>query len=98
MLSLLELPLELQALLKLGIEIAVVFVLTQAAKYLPFDVSGYKAQIVAALFSAAMVMINGFLAQVPAGLESLVVALLNLVVILLGSFGLYKVYRKVYPK
>jgi hypothetical protein len=96
--ELLELPLELQALLKLGIEVAVVFVLTQVSKYLPFDVSGYKAQLVAALFSAAMVVINGFFAQIPANFEGLAVALLNLVVILLGSFGLYKVYRKAFPK
>lgn len=98
MLELISLPVELQEVLLRALEIAAVFALTQLSKYLPFDISGYKAEIVAALFAAIMVIVNGFLSQVPAGLENLVAALLNLVVILLGSYGMHKVYRRVYPK
>ena len=95
--SLVEVPAELQSLILVGIEILVVFVLTQLAKA-GFDLSGYKAQVTAALFSAAMVIINALLAKVPVNLEGIVGALLNLAVVLLGAFGLYKVYRIKFPK
>jgi hypothetical protein len=98
MLQLIEVPVELQALLKLGLEFLVVFVLTELAKYLPFDISGYKAQIVAALFSAVMVLVNGFLGLIPAQFEGVVVALLQFLVVLLGAFGVYALYRRVLPK
>lgn len=95
--SLIELPVELQSLIQIGIEIAVVFLLTQLAKA-GFDFGGYKAQIVAALFGAVMVVVNTLLAKVPASLESIVGALLNLLVVVLGAFGLYKLYRQKFPK
>ena len=95
--SLVEVPVELQSLIQIGIEVAVVFLLTQLAK-LGFDFSGYKAQIVAAVFSAVMVFANALLAKVPANLEGIVGALLNLLVVVLGSFGVYKIYRQFVPK
>ena len=98
MLQLIQVPVELQALLKLGLEIAVVFVLTEVSKWLPFDISGYKAQIVAALFSAVMVLINGLLGLIPAQFEGVAVAILQLLVVVLGSFGLYQMYRKAFPR
>ena len=95
--SLVEVPVELQSLIQIGIEVAVVFILTQLAKA-GFDFSGYKAQIVAAVFSAVMVFANALLAKVPANLEGIVGALLNLLVVVLGSFGVYKIYRQFVPK
>lgn len=95
--SLVEVPVELQSLILIGIEVAVVFLLTQLAKA-GFDFSGYKAQIVAAVFSAVMVFANALLAKVPANLEGIVGALLNLLVVVLGSFGVYKIYRQFVPK
>ena len=95
--TLVEVPVELQSLIQVGIEIAIVFLLTQLAK-LGFDFSGYKAQLVAALFSAAMVVINALLAKVPPTLEGIVGALLNLLVVVLGAFGVYKLYRQFRPK
>lgn len=95
--NLLELPLELQALLKTGIEIVVVFVLTELTKH-GFNFEGYKAQLVASLFSAAIVVVNYALGLVPAGYEGIAAAILNLVVVLLGAFGLYKAYRTRFPK
>ena len=94
---LVEVPVELQALIQVGIEIAIVFLLTQLAKA-GFDFSGYKAQITAAVFSAVMVFVNALLAKVPASYESLAGALLNLLVVVLGSFGVYKLYRQFVPK
>jgi hypothetical protein len=95
--NLVEVPVALQGLIQVGIEIAVVFLLTQLMKA-GFDFSGYKAQIVAAVFGAVMVILNSLLAKVPANLEGIVGALLNLLVVVLGSFGLYKLYRQFVPK
>ena len=92
-----ELPVELQSLLNLGIEIVVVFLLTQFAKY-GFNFEGYKAQLIAALFSAVMVVINAALAKIPLEWQSVASVVLQLVVVLLGAFGLYKVYRQKFPK
>lgn len=89
--SVIEVPVELQSLIQIGIEIVVIFLLTQLAKA-GFDFSGYKAQLVAAMFGAVMVILNTLLAKVPANLESIVGALLNLLVVVLGSFGVYKLY------
>ena len=91
---LVEVPVPLQALIQVGIEIGIVFLLTQLAK-LGFDFSGYKAQLVAAFFSAVMVVLNSLLAKVPASLEGIVGALLNLLVVVLGSFGVYKLYKQI---
>ena len=94
---LVEVPVELQSLIQIGIEFVAVFLLTQLAKA-GFDFSGYKAQITAAVFSAVMVFANALLAKVPANLEGIVGALLNLLVVVLGSFGVYKIYRQFVPK
>jgi len=95
--SLIEIPVELQSLIQIGIEIVVVFLLTQLAK-LGLDLQGHKAAVTAALFSAVTVILNALLAKVPLNLEGIVSALLNLLVVVLGAFGLYKQYRRMFPK
>lgn len=92
-----EIPIELQNLLTVGVEIVVVFLLTQLAKT-GFNFDGYKAQIVAAIVSALLVVIQSALAKIPAEFVPLAGALLNVLVVLLGSFGLYKLYRQKFPK
>lgn len=96
--TLIELPLELQNILISVIGIAVVFVLTELSKLLNADLSGYAAQITAAVWSAAYVVIKVLLAKVPADFEGIAAAVLQLIVVLLGSFGLYKVYRQRFPR
>lgn len=96
--SLVELPIELQNVLISVIGIAVVFVLTQLSKWLKADLSGYAAQITAAVWSAVFVVIKVMLAKVPLEFESIAAALLQLVVVLLGAFGFYKTYRQRFPK
>ena len=95
--NIIELPLELQTLLKLGVEMLVVFILTQLAKY-GFDFSGYKAKWVAAFFSAALAGINYLFGLIPASYEGVAIAILQLIVVLLGAFGVYKAYRFAFPK
>lgn len=96
--SLVELPLELQDILISVIGIAVVFVLTQLSKLLKHDLSGYAAQVTAAIWSAVFVVVKVLLAKIPADFEGIAAALLQLVVVLLGAFGFYKVYRQRVPK
>lgn len=95
--SLIEIPPELQTLIQVVIEIVVVFVLTQLAKW-GLNLQEHKAAVTAALFSAVMVILNALLAKVPLNLEGIVSALLNLLVVVLGAFGLYKQYRRMFPK
>lgn len=96
--QLLELPVELQEILKLAIEVGVVFLLTELSKRVGIELGGYKSQVTAAVFAAVMVVVNGFLAKVPASFESVAAALLNLLVVVLASFGTYKLYRQKFPK
>ena len=92
-----ELPIELQNLIALAISSVVVFVLTEIAK-LGFDFSGYKSQIVAAIFSAVMVVVNALLAKIPLESVDLATAIANLVVVLLGAFGVFSAYKQLKRK
>ena len=96
--SLIELPLELQDILISVIGIVVVFLLTELSKLLKADLSGYAAQVTAAVWSAVFVVIKVILAKVPADYEGIAAAVLQLIVVLLGAFGFYKVYRQRFPK
>ena len=91
--NLLQVPPELQEMIRLAVEIAVIFILTQLAKR-GFDFSGFKAQITAAIVGAVIVFLNAALAKVPLEWEAIGGALLNLLVVVLGSFGLYQVYKQ----
>ena len=96
--NLIELPEPLKALLL----IAVTFVVTQLLKLLgdaiKVDLSGYTAQIASAVVAAVLVVANALLAKIPLEYEPIVTAVLNLVVVLLGSWGSYKLYRQLVPK
>lgn len=85
-------PSELQDWIRLGLEIGIVFIVTQLAK-VGLDFSGYKSQILAALFSAVMVIVDSLLAKIPAQWESLAGALMNLVIVILASYGVHTVYK-----
>lgn len=85
-------PTELQDWIRLGLEIGIVFIVTQLAK-VGLDFSGYKSQILAALFSAVMVIVDSLLAKIPAQWESLAGALMNLVIVILASYGVHTVYK-----
>jgi len=95
--SVIELPGELITYLQLGVGIVVTFVLTELAKR-GFDFQGHKAQITASLAAAAVVILNAILAKVPVTYEGFAVMALQVLVLILGSFGLYKGFRTLYPK
>lgn len=88
--QLVVLPEELKALLA----VVITFAVTQALKWLSskfgFDLSGYSAQVAAVLVAGALVVINGFLSQIPADFAPIATQLLALVVVVLAAKGLYK--------
>jgi len=90
-------PDQLQPWVKLGVEIAVVFLFTQLAK-VGLNFEGYTAQVVAAITSAVIVAINAALSGITGNVETIVSILFNILVVVLGSFGTYKLYRQARPK
>lgn len=90
------LPEELKAL----IAIAVTFAVTQALKWLSaqlkFDLSGYSAQVAAALVGAVLVFFHAVASNIPAEFAPIVNQVLVLVVVILGAKGLYKSFN--FPK
>ena len=55
------------------------------------DLSGYAAQVTAALVGSVLVLINAAFSNVPAEVAPIVNSVLGLIVVVLGSFGAYKV-------
>jgi uncharacterized membrane protein (DUF441 family) len=86
-----ELPAELQPLLVVALGAVATFVITQLAK-VGINLSGYNAQLTAALVSAALVLIKAVFDKVPADFQSAVFAALQFALVLFGSFGVYKVF------
>jgi len=92
-----QLPDALASWIGLGVQIAVVFLFTQLAKW-GLNFEGYTAQVVASVTGAVVVFINALLQHVSPNLEGIVAMVFNVLVIVLGSFGTYKLYRQAYPK
>ena len=88
-----EIPNELKALLAIGITVVVTEVLKALSGKLNVDLSGYAAQITAAIVGAILVVINAALTNVPVELAPIVNQVFVLVVVVLGSFGAYKVSK-----
>ena len=92
--AIVQLPEELKALLAIGITLIVTQALKAASAKVGFDLSGHAAEVTAALVGAVLVLINGLLAQIPVEFASIAQSLLGLVVVVLGSYGAYKVLLK----
>ena len=88
-----EIPNELKALLAIGITVVVTEVLKALSGKLNVDLSGYAAQITAAIVGAILVVINAALTNVPVELAPIINQVFVLVVVVLGSFGAYKVIK-----
>jgi uncharacterized membrane protein len=88
-----QIPDELKALLAIGITVIVTQVLKALSAQLKYDLSGYAAQITAAIVGAILVLANAVLTNVPAEFAEIVNQALVLVVVVLGSFGAYKVIK-----
>ena len=88
-----EIPNELKALLAIGITVVVTEVLKALSGKLNVDLSGYAAQITASIVGAILVLINAALTNVPVELVPVINQVFVLVVVVLGSFGAYKVIK-----
>ena len=88
-----EIPNELKALLAIGITVVVTEILKALSGKLNVDLSGYAAQITASIVGAILVLINAALTNVPVELAPIANQLFVLVVVILGSFGAYKVIK-----
>ena len=86
-----ELQNELKALLGIILTMIVTEILKWLGGKLNVDLSGYAAQVTASLVGAVLVLINAVFSNVPAEFAPIVQSLLGLVVVVLGSFGAYKV-------
>ncbi len=89
--AIIELPNELKALLGIILTMIVTEILKWLGGKLNVDLSGYAAQVTASLVGAVLVLINAVFSNVPAEFAPIVQSLLGLVVVVLGSFGAYKV-------
>jgi len=89
--AIIELPNELKALLGIMLTMIVTEILKWLGGKLNVDLSGYAAQVTASLVGAVLVLINAVFSNVPAEFAPIVQSLLGLVVVVLGSFGAYKV-------
>jgi len=89
--AIIELPNELKALLGIILTMIVTEILKWLGGKLNVDLSGYAAQVTASLVGAVLVLINAVFSNVPAEFVPIVQSLLGLVVVVLGSFGAYKV-------
>jgi len=88
-----EIPNELKALLAIGITVVVTEILKALSGKLNVDLSGYAAQITASIVGAILVLINAALTNVPVELVPVINQVFVLVVVVLGSFGAYKVIK-----
>jgi hypothetical protein len=96
--TLIQIPEELVNLILVGATFLVVQVLKFLSDLVKHDLSGYEAQIAAAITAAVVVLVNAGLGNVPAEYASLANGFLQFLVVVFGSFGLYKVYRQINPE
>jgi len=96
--TLITLPEPLKALLLIGITFIVTELLKLLGNAIKLDLSGYAAQVASAIVASILVVVNMLLTQIPLEYEPIVTAVLNLIVVLLGSWGTYVFYRTIVPK
>jgi hypothetical protein len=89
-----ELPEPLKMLLLALVTIVVTQALKSLSDALKYDLSGYSAQVTSAIVASILVIINSGLSHIPATWEPVVTAALNLVVVLLASWGGYKFIKQ----
>jgi hypothetical protein len=90
--AIVELPAELKALLAVLITVVVTECLKWIGSKLNADLSGYAAQVTAAIVGSILVLVNAVFSNIPAEAAPIVNQVFVLIVIVLGSFGAYKVF------
>ena len=91
-------PDELQAVIASFITLLVTGLLKVIGGWLKIDISDWAAIITAGIVSAIVAFLNALLSGVPAPFEELANLVLRMIVILLGSMGMFGLYRQAYKK
>ncbi len=89
-----ELPEPIKALILMAFTLAVTEALKLASAALKYDLSGYAAQVTSALVAATLIVINAVFSHIPAEVAPIANSVLDLIVVLLGSWGAYKTIRQ----
>lgn len=89
-----QLPDEIKAFLAVFVTLFVTELLKIVGEKLGVNLSGYAAQLTASTVAAILVLINALFSNIPAEFIPVAQSLMGLVVVILGSFGAYKVFFK----
>lgn len=89
-----ELPEPLKMLLLGFVTVAVTEVLKAVGPRFKVDLSGYAAQVTSAVVASVLVLVNALLGHIPSEFAPIANAILNLVVVLLTSWGAYKAFKQ----
>lgn len=95
--SSLEVPLELQALIAMGIGYLVTQGLKSLSKLLGADLSGWGAAITASVVTSAIYFLSALLSAIPAAAQPSVAIGLTLLVSILGAFGVHATVKGFQP-
>lgn len=93
--SVVELPSELVLVLSAVIGVLVVEGLKVVGGWFGKDLSGWAAGLSAAIVSLVVLFANDLLSLVPVEYEAVVAAILNVLVVLLGMFGLHRQVKRI---
>jgi hypothetical protein len=95
--SSLAVPIELQALIAMGIGYIVTQGLKSLSKLLGFDLGGWGAALTASIVTTVILFLNALLSAIPATAQPSVAIGLTLLVSILGAFGVHSVVKSFQP-
>jgi hypothetical protein len=93
----LEIPLELQALIAMGIGYLVTQGLKSLGRLVKVDLSGWGAAITASIVTAVIYFLHALLSAIPAAAQPSVAIGLTLLVSILGAFGVHTTVKGFQP-
>jgi hypothetical protein len=93
--TLVALPDEGKILIMTLLSAGLTWLLLQVGKRIPVDLSGYGPALAAAIAPIITVVIEYFLQMIPATYDSIVLTVIHLIVVAVGSLGLFQIIAKV---
>ena len=88
------LPEELKILLLTVVTVIVTEALKALSGALKFDLSGYAAQVTSAVVAGILVLVSAAFSHIPPEVAPIANSVLSLIVVLLGSWGTYKLAKQ----
>jgi len=90
-----QLPDEGKTLIMVLLTSALTWLLLQAGKLIPIDLSGYGAPLAAALAPVIIAAIEYYLGMIPSTFDSIVLTVIHLIILLVGSVGAFVITSRV---